>query len=113
MQTRWMLYMEKGQTLNLLGGIPRSWLKTGQKISIDNAATYFGALSFMIKAESDNLIQVEIKMKPERLPKKIVIRVPHHQGKTAVECHGGIYDSTSESVSIESFTGYSKLSIKF
>ena len=42
MQTRWMLWMEKEDTLNLLPGIPRAWFEEGKRIELENIATYFG-----------------------------------------------------------------------
>ena len=32
METRWMLYLEEGQTLKLLSGIPRKWLENDKQI---------------------------------------------------------------------------------
>ena len=45
METRWMLYIEEGKTLNLLSGIPRKWMEEGKSIELKNAASYFGLFS--------------------------------------------------------------------
>src|SRR5207249_4573088 len=50
MQTRWMLYMEQGQTLKLLPGVPRAWLGNGKGIELVDAATYLGPLSFSLRS---------------------------------------------------------------
>jgi len=34
MQTRWMLYLEDGETLKLLSGVPRKWLEDGKSIKV-------------------------------------------------------------------------------
>lgn len=41
MATRWMLYQELGDTLVLLGGIPRRWFKEGCGITVEKAGSYF------------------------------------------------------------------------
>ena len=39
MQTRWMLWLEHGETLNLQPAVPRAWLKDGKCIELERVAT--------------------------------------------------------------------------
>lgn len=89
MQTRWMLYMEDGDTLNLLSGIPRAWLEVGNNININNAVSYFGKLSFSVIASNENQIIANILSESDRLPEKVTIRLPHPKGIKAIKCIGG------------------------
>ena len=58
MQTRWMLYMERGETLQLLPGVPRAYFEDGKHIEIHGAASYFGPVS-----SEDG---IEIPRRPDR-----------------------------------------------
>lgn len=42
METRWMLYQERGDTLNIFRTIPRSWLEAGKRIVLKDVRSYFG-----------------------------------------------------------------------
>ena len=67
MQTRWMLYMEDGDTLNLLPGIPRAWLKGDEGIEIKNAATYFGCVSLRVEPSTESgVIRASIECHSDR-----------------------------------------------
>lgn len=114
MQTRWMLYLEEGDTLSLLKAIPRHWLEDGKSIILNGVKSYFGTVKF--KAESDmknNIIKAEIKLESGRLPAKIAIRLPHPEGLRAIKCEGGIYDSARETVTIRNFKGKASVTLKF
>ena len=52
METRWMLYLEEGDTLRLLAGAPRAYLQPGATLSVHRAASYFGPLSFAVVASA-------------------------------------------------------------
>ena len=39
-----MLWLEDGDTLRLLSGVPSAWLENGKEIKVTNAASYFGGL---------------------------------------------------------------------
>jgi hypothetical protein len=114
MQTRWMLYLEEGDTLSILKAIPRRWLEDGKKIVLDGVKSYFGPISF--KAESDlksKTIRAEIKLETGRLPAKVAIRLPHPEGLKAVTCEGGSYDPATETVIISGFRGKASVNLKF
>jgi len=113
MQTRWMLYLEEGDSLALLKAIPRRWLEDGRKIVLNGVKSYFGAINF--KAESDlknNRIKAEIAVSGGNLD-KVTIRLPHPEGLKALACENGSYDPATETVTISNFNGKVSVSLKF
>ena len=46
MDTRCMLYLENGDTLDIFKVIPRKWMEDGKKIQLHNVVSYFGRLNF-------------------------------------------------------------------
>ncbi len=104
MQTRWMLWLEENATLNLLSGIPRAWLKDGQAIRVNNAASYFGPLTFMVESHlARNRIIAHVECDGKRKPKTVIIRLPHPEGRKAVKVEGGVYDAARETVRVAPF----------
>jgi len=114
METRWMLYLEEGQTLKLLPGIPRRWLEDGKRIELKNVASSFGPLSLTVMSSIDKgFIEATIEGNSERMPKQVELRIPHPAGMRPVNVTGGIYDNASESVIIMPFTGKANIKIEF
>jgi hypothetical protein len=114
METRWMLYLEEGQTLKLLPGIPRQWLEDGKTIELKNASTYFGPLSLVVNSNiNKGFIEAIIECNSERMPGQVVLRIPHPSEKRPVNITGGTYDYASESVSIMPFTGKASVKIEY
>jgi hypothetical protein len=112
METRWMLYMESGDTLKLLPGIPRSWMKDGDKIELKDAWSYFGPFDLTVKSDlAHNYIEADLKCDPERFPKIITLRLPHPDGLKPVQIVGGIYLDKTESVIIKPFSGSGKVKL--
>jgi len=110
METRWMLYMESGDTLKLLPGIPRCWMKNGEKIELENACSYFGLFNLIVKSDMKNkCIEAELKCDSERLPEIVTLRLPHPDGFKPVEITGGTYLDETESVLIKPFNGSGKV----
>lgn len=97
METRWMLYMEQGDTLQLFKTIPASWMEQGKSIVLDSVQSYFGSLH--VKATSrvnENVIEASISGNFHRLPQTVGIRLPHPEGKLPVQVRGGVYDKKQE-----------------
>jgi len=114
METRWMLYMEEGNTLKLLAGIPRKWLENNKTIELKNAASYFGHFSLKVRSElSKKRITAKIEFHSGRLPASVSIRLPHPAGKKPKKILGGTYDPSSESVIISPFSGKAEVSVIF
>lgn len=114
MQTRWMLYMEEGDTLKLFPGIPRAWLENGKSINLENAATYFGPVS--VSAQSmleQGYMEVEVKCDPARAPKQVAVRLPHPEEISAIRVTEGIYDKQKETVTIGLSEGHARFKLMF
>jgi hypothetical protein len=73
------LALEQGDTLYLAGGVPRRWLESRDGIRVDHLATYFGPLSYRIRAGAEaGTIEASVQL-PTRNPAKtawLVVRVP-------------------------------------
>lgn len=114
METRWMIYMEEGETLKLLSGVPRNWLQNAKTIEINNAASYFGPVSFIVKSELNRgIISAKIKCNSTRMPKQVIIRIPHPENKNPVKITGGTFNKAKETVTINNFTGTADITIEY
>jgi len=114
MQTRWMLWTEQGETLKLLSGIPREWMKNGKCIELNEVASYFGPVSLKVKSElNQGRIVAKIECSSERRSKRIELRLPHPQGRKATKVEGGTYDAQAETVTIKSFKGSAEVTLEF
>jgi hypothetical protein len=115
MQSRWMLYLEEGDTLSMLKAIPRKWLKDGKEIVLEGVKSYFGAIDFKAEADLKNgIIKAEIKLHDTELkPGKIAIRLPHPEYLKAKSCTNGCYDSGTETVIIENVGNVNSITLKF
>ncbi len=54
MQLRRMLWVENGNALHLLSGVPVKWFQ--EALSVTDGASYFGHFSFSLKPEGDHLV---------------------------------------------------------
>ncbi len=114
METRWMLYLEDGQTLKLLSGIPRKWMEDGKQITLKNVSSYFGPLSLQVDARTKaGFIEAAISCNSKNRPKNVVIRLPHPEGKRAIKATGGTYDAATESILIKDFSGTANVRLEF
>jgi hypothetical protein len=114
MDTRWMLYMERGTGIDLLPGIPRAYLENGKSIELERVATYFGPLSLRVDSSIDQgRIQATVKCPGKRKPDFVELRIPHPQGLKAVWIKGGAYNPAIESVRIEPFNGQADITVAF
>ena len=114
MQTRWMLYMERGDTLCLLPGVPRAYLDDGKTIEIKNAASYFGPVSLkVVSSPYGDRISAAVDCPAGRGLKRISLRLPHPRGRKATSVSGGRYDPGTETVIIEPFGGHAEIVLGF
>lgn len=75
-----MLMMEVNQTLWIGRATPRVWLEHGKKITVSNAPTYFGNLSYEIVSDIEHgKITATIDIPNRRSIKSIVVRFRHPQ----------------------------------
>ncbi|MBR9998968.1 MAG: hypothetical protein KFF73_08355, partial [Cyclobacteriaceae bacterium] len=114
MQSRWMLYMEEGDTLKLLRGIPREWLQEGKKIELENVATYFGPVSLTVNSMAENnLIEGTVNCESGYRPQVMAVRLPHPSGKKPVRIYGGEFHEASETLYIEPFAGQADFRLEY
>ena len=114
MQTRWMLWMEQGDTLKLLSGVPRSYLEDGKNIEIENASSYFGKFSLRVDSELNRgRIRAAVECATDRAPRRVALRLPHPLGRRATAVQGGKYDSATETVLLEPFSGRAEVTLNF
>ncbi|MEM2428671.1 MAG: hypothetical protein QXT14_06035 [Candidatus Bathyarchaeia archaeon] len=75
---RLMLIYEKGDTLILMPAVPRKWLEDGKQISVRDAATYFGPISFEVESKpSDGFIRMKLNPPTRKTPKSIQVYFRH------------------------------------
>lgn len=114
MQTRWMLWKEEGDTLSLLKGIPRRWLADGESIALERVASAFGKVALRVASDlRRNIIRASLACPGVRRPKRVVIRLPHPEGRRAVTAGGGTYDPATETVTVHDFKGTADVVLAF
>lgn len=117
METRWMLYLEDGDTLKLLNTIPRNWTESGKTISLENARSYFGILNLnvtsFIKRDGHGSIEVDLNVEKSEQLKKITLRLPHPHHMKPVKVVGGTYDADKETVLINPSNNKMKVILEF
>jgi hypothetical protein len=82
-QSRMMLVQERGPDLWLAPMVTDRWLHDGQSISVRNAPTRFGKVSYTIRsASARGRIDAEIQPpSPSSELRRIVLRIRHPEGK--------------------------------
>jgi hypothetical protein len=114
MATRWMLYMEDGDTLRLLPGIPRRWMNGEGDIELKRASSYFGPFDFKVVSDSArNTIVATVDFSTGRKPLSVAIRLPHPENRRPVKVSGGRYNAVRETVTITPFGGSAKVVIEY
>jgi hypothetical protein len=114
METRWMLYLEDGDTLRLLAGVPRAYLEPGATVSVSNAASYFGPLTFAVIVSRDGReIKVTVDCHGVRRPRLVELRVPHPLGLRPVAVAGGEYLPDREILRLPDFTGHAAAGLRY
>jgi len=112
MQTRWMLYLEEGDTLKLLPGVPRAWLVPGNHIRLQRVATYFGPVSLEVEA-SKSVIRATVECHSPRRPAIIELRLPHPEERRPTRVTGGRYLPETETLRISGLRGRGGVSLHF
>jgi hypothetical protein len=122
-QTRWMLYLEEfntgestpGDSLRLMPGIPRHWLADGARIELDGMRCYFGQLKVSIESHiQQGQIRASVAVIGNgRLLPRVLLRLPHPDGKIALNCRGGSYDAEKEIVTIAPWEGKGEVILEY
>ena len=114
MQTRWMLWLEDGDTLRLLSGIPRAWLEHGKTIEMENVASYFGAFSLRVESSlRRGVIEAWVDCKSDRQPNRIELRLPHPGRKQPRKVTGGTYCPERETICVDRFHASARVKVAF
>ena len=101
MQTRWMLYLEGLNELKVFPGIPRAWLHPGALLELKNVSSAFGNFSTKVTVSDDgDSFRVNYKAHSDHAAKKVVIRLPHPNGKRIVSTNQGEANPATESVEV-------------
>jgi hypothetical protein len=80
---RLMFVREAGDDLYLGQAIPRYWLRDGNTIGIQNAATHFGPMSITYQSSCNREAKITVRLQPPQRnpPKTIYVRLRHPEGK--------------------------------
>ena len=92
--------------LLLLYGAPRQWFKKGETISVQNAPTHFGNVSYTVTHRTDGVIEAKVSFPKTSDCKRAQLRLRHPEGKTlaSVRVNGKVhkeFDAKEELVFIE------------
>ena len=83
------------QTLLLAQATPRAWLEDGKRISVRNAPTWFGNISFEIHSSADSgTVGATFQLRGRQPGTTILLRIRHPQGKLIQ--HVTLYDKPWE-----------------
>ena len=114
MQTRWMLWLEEEDRLQLLPAVPRAWLADGQKIELKGVASYFGPVSLRVESQvGQGRIEATVRCPISRGLKSLRLRLPHPAGLLAARAAGGQYEPAAESVTVRPFRGRARVILEF
>jgi len=81
-QTRTMLVTERREELWLAPFVTSNWLQDGMVVSVRNAPTHFGPVSYRIASHvKEGYIEATIDPPTRPAPREVVIRLRHPEGK--------------------------------
>jgi hypothetical protein len=76
--------------------------------------SYFGPISLQVNAKpKDGFIEAAISCNSISKPQRVIIRLPHPEGKKAIKVTGGTYDPATESILIQDFSGTANVKAVF
>lgn len=78
---RHLAVFERGQTLELLGGIPAEWCKPGDVVSFEHTPTRFGPVSLRLETSAGGRFTLEVTLDPgwKQRPGQIRVCLPAHE----------------------------------
>ncbi len=106
-----LLVMDDTQNLWLARATPRAWLEQGKRLSIKNAPTHFGDISYEITSDVDhNTIKATIELPKRGHPDAVLLRLRHPQAKPikSVTVNGKKwtgFDKEKETIRLKGQTG--------
>ncbi|MDY0169868.1 MAG: NPCBM/NEW2 domain-containing protein, partial [Thermoguttaceae bacterium] len=118
-QTRLMLVQERGGELWLAPFVARNWLEDGKTVSVENAPTNFGPVSYRIDSAVDRgVIEATVDPPTVRPPGRIVLRLRHPSLKPikAVTINGkphADFSPEAETISLPADAGRLTLRVQY
>ena len=106
-----LLVMDEGDSLWLARATPRAWLQQGRTISVKNAPTHFGIVSYAIISTADQgKITATVEMPSRRPPKLVLLRLRHPRALPikSVTVNGAPwkdFDAAKEVIRLHDLTG--------
>jgi len=81
-QTRMLLVTERGDELWLGAFVPQAWMADGQSVSVRNAPTQFGPVSYEIRsAAAKGALEATVEPPSRNPPVALSVRLRHPEGK--------------------------------
>lgn len=72
---RHLVIFERGDTLELLAGVPEDWRKPGDVISFERTPTRFGPVTLRLETMSDNNFSLDLELDPDWKQQPSLIKV--------------------------------------
>jgi hypothetical protein len=98
---------------------PRAWLEQGQKISVKNAPTHFGTVSYEIASDVDHgRINATVEMPARNPPEQVLLRIRHPKTSPlkSVTVNGkswSDFDTTNETIRLHDLQGTVKVEANY
>jgi hypothetical protein len=114
-----LLVMEQGDMLWITRAAPRAWLEQGQKISVKNAPTHFGTVSYEIASDVDHgRINATVEMPARNPPEQVLLRIRHPKTSPlkSVTVNGkswSDFDTTNETIRLHDLQGTVKVEANY
>jgi hypothetical protein len=114
-----LLLMEDAGSLWLARATPRAWLEQGRKISVKNAPSHFGTVSYEIVSDTDKRkIAATVVMPARTPPKSVLLRLRHPKSSLLkrVTVNGRSwkdFDPAKEVVSLRNLKGTVKVECNY
>ncbi len=77
-----MLVTEEGDTLWLMKGTPRDWLKAGKTVEAQAVPTMYGKLTYRVTAGENGVITATIQVPERQIPPVLKLRLRHPEKAT-------------------------------
>ncbi|MEK7405607.1 MAG: hypothetical protein AAB225_10915 [Acidobacteriota bacterium] len=116
---RLFLLREDGDALKIASGAPRRWFRTGQRIELEDAATFFGKVSYRIESHTaDGYIRAEVRLPAGFSAKRVALRVRHPEQKAmaGVERNGTAwtrFDAQKETIELPAEAGVQQVTVRY
>ncbi len=116
---RMMLVEEDGDTLWLARATPRAWLENGKRISVQNAPTHFGDVSYeIVSALTEGRITATVNLPSRHPPREVRLQLRHPDsspilGVTVNGKKWANYDAMAGVVNLRGLRGVARVEARF